>query len=220
MKKTADFQSKNATKCLKLCLKPMKTSIFILSLVLFCFIGYKLVLAKKEYQKIEQRPYTLVQKFPDFEVRHYASVLYSSVRLRDSTYSNSAGRGFRVLAGYIFGNNEKGQSIAMTAPVAMQMGAQVKMSFMVPTQYQVGDLPKPINPSIQFEQQPEQNMAVISFGGWASDRRIQKNTEALKAALKEAKVQWKGDFIYLGYNAPFEVFGRRNEIAVEIIWPQ
>jgi hypothetical protein len=198
----------------------MKTSIFLISLVVFCLVGYKLVFAKKEYQKIEQRPYTVLKKYAHFELRHYASVLYSSVQLSDSSYSNSAGKGFRVLAGYIFGNNTAGQSIAMTAPVAMQMGQQVKMSFMVPQKYNKDNLPTPTNQSIQFEQQAEQNMAAISFGGWASDRKIKKYIAKLKAELIKEGISWKGDFIYLGYNAPFEVFGRRNEIAVEIVQPQ
>jgi hypothetical protein len=198
----------------------MKTTLFILGVLILCFLSYKLVWAKKEYKKIEQRPYSVLRQFANFEVRHYASVLYSSVQLSDSSYSNSASKGFRVLAGYIFGNNAKGQSIAMTAPVAMQMGPTVKMSFMVPQQYQVDSLPTPMNKSIQFEKQPEQNMAVVSFGGWASDKRIKKNIDMLKKELTEAHITWKGDFVYLGYNAPFEIFGRRNEIAVEIVWPQ
>jgi hypothetical protein len=35
-------------------------------------------------------------------------------------------------------------------------------------------------------------------------------------ALKKEQISVKGNFSYLGYNAPWDLFGRRNEVAVEV----
>ena len=52
-----------------------------------------------------------------FEVRDYASLVVAEVTV-SGDQKEAASRGFRLLAGYIFGGNKRRQSIAMTAPVA------------------------------------------------------------------------------------------------------
>jgi hypothetical protein len=34
--------------------------------------------------------------------------------------------------------------------------------------------------------------------------------------LTQNNIQWKGGFMYMGYNAPWDVVNRRNEVAVEV----
>jgi hypothetical protein len=43
--------------------------------------------------------------------------------------------GFRRVASYIFGGNDKNESISMTAPVFMEMGNNTKMAFVMPKNY-------------------------------------------------------------------------------------
>jgi hypothetical protein len=166
--------------------------------------------------KIEKHNYTVVKKYDDFEVRDYESALFSSVVLSDSTYENSSNKGFRVLAGYIFGGNETGEKIAMTSPVAMELGDSMKMSFMVPTRYEEQNLPKPNNEKIFFERKKGSRMAAIRFGGWANDERIEKYKNKLIEALKKEGITHLGNFIYLGYNPPYALIARRNEVVVEL----
>ena len=76
-------------------------------------------------------------------------------------------RGFRALAGYIFGGNEKEGSIAMTGPVVMKENntkiamtgpvtmsggdSTMSMSFIMPSQYEsISDLPKPNNDNVKI----------------------------------------------------------------------
>ena len=64
---------------------------------------------------IEEPAYELVRAYSDFEVRDYATNVQARVR----TAGNAPSGGFRRVAGYIFGGNQTGESIAMTAPVSM-----------------------------------------------------------------------------------------------------
>jgi len=58
---------------------------------------------------IEKHEYKVIKAYDDFEVRSYESALFSSVIVNDTTYEASSNKGFRVLAGYIFGGNEEGE---------------------------------------------------------------------------------------------------------------
>jgi hypothetical protein len=64
----------------------------------------------------------------------------------------------------------------------------------------------------------EEYVAVISFGGFASDEDIQSYTEALKEILIKNNISYLGSFKYLGYNPPYQLVDRRNEIVVRIQW--
>jgi hypothetical protein len=39
-------------------------------------------------------------------------------------------------------------------------------------------------------------------------------------ALAKQKIQVKGEFNFLGYNAPFQFIGRTNEIIIPIEWKE
>jgi hypothetical protein len=121
------------------------------------------------------------------------------------------------LAGYIFGDNDKNAKIAMTSPVVMELGDSTKMLFKVPAGYTVEELPRPKNSNIVFEKQAEKMVAAIRFDGWASDEKIKQYTELLTAALAKEKMEHTATFRFLGYNPPYELINRRNEIAVELV---
>ena len=167
--------------------------------------------------KIEQHKYSVIKEYDDFEVRKYESALFSSVVMKDTSYDQTSSSGFRVLAGYIFGGNETGEKIAMTSPVSMEMGDSTKMSFMVPSNYTEKDLPKPKNGRIFFERKEGAIMAAIRFGGWANDKRIAKYKKQLAESLAKQGIQHTGKFSYLGYNPPYALIARRNEVVVELI---
>jgi hypothetical protein len=39
----------------------------------------------------------------------------------------------------------------------------------------------------------------------------------LAVALEQNQIQTKGNYMYMGYNAPWDVVNRRNEVAIEVI---
>jgi uncharacterized protein YxeA len=194
----------------------MKKVIIILSILIVLFT----IMQSFVYfstSSVEQLPYKVIKEYDDFEVRQYETALFSSVVLSDTTYEESSSKGFRVLAGYIFGGNTTGEKIAMTSPVAMEIGDSTKMSFMVPSGYTEETLPKPNNDKIFFEKKEGALMAAIRFGGWANDERIEEYKQKLIALLQKEGIAYGKTFMYLGYDPPYAVFNRRNEIVVELM---
>ena len=193
----------------------MKVIIILVVVVIFAIFMIQSV-TMKSTNKIEQYAYTVEREIGEVEIRQYEDAVFSSVMLKDSTYEGGASKGFRILAGYIFGGNDKGQSIAMTSPVVMEMGKEMKMSFMVPAGMNMDSLPKPNDGRVYQEKVPGSKMAVIRFGGWSSDEKIEEKKQELIRVLQENNIPFEGPFLYMGYNPPYQLVGRRNEVAVRV----
>jgi len=167
-------------------------------------------------QNTEQYPYEVLRDFDQFELRRYQGAIFARTYIDAETYRRGSGNGFRTLASYIFGNNERGQSIAMTAPVVMSWEQGMVMEFMMPSEFTMENLPAPGNPRIELYEKPAVVMAGLSFGGWANDRRIAQKIEELASLLQVHGINHTGHFQYFGYNPPYQVVNRRNDIVVEI----
>ena len=166
---------------------------------------------------IEMYPYVVVKTYDAFEVRKYEASLFTTVTLPPNSYKESSSQGFSTLAGYIFGGNERGEKIAMTSPVAMSLEDSMTMMFMVPKKFNKETLPRPNQSQIEFREEPAKTVAAITFGGWADDKRIAEYKKQLTTALDAAGIAYTNRFYFLGYNPPFEVINRRNEVIVELV---
>ena len=193
----------------------MKIAIIILVVFLIAFIIVQLYLINGQ-RNIERYPYVVKKKYKQFEIRNYETTLFTSVKLSTKGYKNSSSKGFSILAGYIFGNNERNEKIAMTSPVSMSLEDSMTMMFMVPKKFNKDMLPKPNQTGIEFKEEPAKTMAAIRFSGWANDSKIEKYKQQLKEALDAEGIKHSNRFYFFGYNAPFEVFNRKNEIIVEL----
>ena len=193
----------------------MKVVVIISSILVLLAIAQ--IYISRSTQQTEQHRYKVIKKFDKFEIRKYDPALFSSVKLNKKGYKESASEGFGILAGYIFGDNKTNEKIAMTSPVVMELGDSSKMLFMVPKNYTLKNLPTPKNEKILFEKQEEKIMAAIRFDGWADDEKIEKYKSILRAELDKEQLNYIPKFIFLGYNPPFEVLNRRNEVVVELI---
>ena len=193
----------------------MKILIIILVIILIAFTSLQLYLINGQ-RNIERYPYVVKKKYKLFEIRSYETTLFTSVKLSTKGYKNSSSKGFSILAGYIFGNNERNEKIAMTSPVSMSLEDSMTMMFMVPKKFNKDLLPKPNQSGIEFKEEPAKTMAAISFSGWADDAKIEKYKQELKVALDAEGIKYSNRFYFFGYNAPFEVFNRKNEIIVEL----
>jgi hypothetical protein len=194
----------------------MKSFVFIILALLGIFLVVQ-SFAIRSVSSIEKHKYNVLKEYDNFEIRQYETALFSSVVIPASNYEETSSRGFRVLAGYIFGGNETGEKIAMTSPVSMEIGDSTKMSFMVPSNYTEENLPKPNNGNIFFEKKEGAIMAAIRFGGWADDATIEEQKNKLSELLTNEGLDHTGKFMYLGYNPPYVVVGRRNEVVVELL---
>ncbi|MDA0972610.1 MAG: heme-binding protein [Bacteroidetes bacterium] len=193
----------------------MKTIALIALLLLVLFIASQ-IWANSQVKNIEEYPYTILKSFGDFEIREYAQANFIYVTMDTKTYNEGSGQGFNVLAGYIFGGNDRGQKIAMTSPVVMNMEEQMTMKFLVPAQYKIEDLPKPDNVNVQFQTEEERVMAAITFDGFANDEKIASERDKLFARLAEESIEHTGDWSFMGYDPPFKLTGRKNEVVVAL----
>lgn len=193
----------------------MKILFIALGIILFIFIIVQLF-ATRGQKDIETYPFELTKKYDTFEIRTYEASLFSSVQLSTKEYKDASSKGFSILAGYIFGGNERNEKIAMTSPVAMSLEDSMTVMFMVPKKFKKETLPKPSQSQIEFREEPAKMVAAISFGGWANDEKIEKYKEKLIAALDSKKIAYTNRFYFLGYNPPYEVFNRKNEVIVEL----
>jgi hypothetical protein len=171
--------------------------------------------------KTEEQKYTVILKEKDFEIRFYPSATVATINSNAKTYKDLSGPGFRKLAGYIFGGNETNTSISMTAPVHMDINDSVSsMSFVMPSSYNQENLPKPNDPNVLIQKTADEYVAVIRFGGFASDKDLVFYSDKLHEILKEKGITSYGNARFLGYNPPFQLVDRRNEIIVSVNWEE
>jgi hypothetical protein len=193
----------------------MKTFLIILGVLFLLFLGSQLYLYKSS-NNIEGYLYTVLTTYEGFEIRKYEASLFTSVKLDTDSYKEASRKGFSILGGYIFGKNENKEQISMTSPVAMSLEEEITMLFLVPKKFTKESLPKPENANIEFIETPEKRMAAISFSGWASDKKIVKYKLALVTLLDKNEIKHSNKFSVLGYNPPYQILFRKNEIIVSL----
>ena len=64
-----------------------------------CFLFASTVMA------LEEPKYTVIESSPPFELRQYAPMIVAEVYV-DGDMSDAGSKGFRLIAGYIFGKNQ------------------------------------------------------------------------------------------------------------------
>lgn len=187
---------------------------------------------------IEEPSYQVVRTEPDFELRRYAPYLVAETEVRGA-FDQVGNQAFRILAGYIFGNNKAKARIEMTAPVNQQPaggGEKIEMaapvtqqpapgtdgdsyilSFMMPARFTLDSLPEPTDPRVRLREEPARLMAVRGYSGLWTLGNYQRNEALLLAAVRKAGLEPLGAPIYARYNSPFSLwFLRRNEVMVEV----
>jgi hypothetical protein len=148
----------------------------------------------------ETPEYIVLKKQNNFEIRKYPEMIKAEVQVAETDYKSAAEKGFRILAGYIFGNNtsrEKvemttpvhvasSQQIAMTTPVTITRGDKFTVAFIMPTVYTIETLPIPGDQSIRFNVVPEQQMSAIRFSGYFKRKR----SRSIKNFCVSGSISW------------------------------
>jgi len=184
---------------------------------------------------IEEPNYQVLEKEGEFEVREYAPMLVAEA-LVDGELRDASRKGFRLIAGYIFGDNTarqggsekiemtapvtmvpKSEKISMTAPVTMAASeGQWRMHFVMPSHYTMQTLPIPNNKKVVLRELPAKKVAVIRFSGLTGDTKVANKEQALLAWMASKNLAPKGAFALARYNSPWTLpFLRRNEVMVD-----
>ncbi len=196
----------------------MKSMWIVLIVLTVVFIAFQSFMSISN-SNIEKQKYRVVKTEKGFELRYYPPATFATVKSSAKSYRELSGSGFRKIAGYIFGDNESSTKIAMTSPVHMDINEkESSMSFVMPSNYDVKSLPKLNDARVEIHQTPGEYAAVIEFGGFANDASIRKHAEELKQLLDQKGIKTIGNFRYLGYNPPYQIIARKNEIVVAVEW--
>lgn len=184
---------------------------------------------------IEESGYEVIEILGDIEIRKYHPRIVART-LVSGDFNEVGSRGFKRLAGYIFGNNNSRAKIAMTAPVVQQpVAANIAQStnrvadedlsvksywvvFVMPAEYEFSGLPQPIDDRVELIQLPAQTLAVLSYrGSWSQDRYQQHETELMHALVGQENWIASGEPAWARYNPPITPwFMRDNEVAVVV----
>jgi len=185
---------------------------------------------------LEEPEFEVIEQYAEFEIRHYPPYIVAEVDVAGD-FDESGDDAFRILAGYIFGDNAASEKMAMTAPVesrpkdrsvTMAMTAPVTTSlagenvrtfaFVMESKYTLQTLPVPNDERVRIRQVPERTMAVRRYSGRWTEAKYLKNEERLLAALEANGFRTIGRPSFARYNSPFSLpFLRRNEVMIEIV---
>jgi hypothetical protein len=194
----------------------MKIFIITISVLVGIFILFQ-IYTVLSINKTETQVYKLIRKEKNFEIRHYPAATMAMITSTSKSYRDLGSSGFGKLAKYIFGGNSEKKQIAMTSPVHMSIDdTKSTMAFVLPAAYNQNNLPKPNDSSIDIMTSEPEYVAVIQFGGFANNERISKHKMMLENDLKDKGISYYGNFRYLGYNPPYQLLERRNEVIVAL----
>ena len=169
------------------------------------------------------------------ELRTYGPRIAAETMVTDDE-DRARNIGFRRLANYIFGGNNRDEEISMTAPVAQQtarggdkiaMTAPVAQSrtpddrwairFFMPSKWTMETLPKPTDSAVALVEVPGERVAVLRFAGDRSAAAVATRTEQLIDVLRDNGIEVTGDPVAWFYDPPWTLpFRRRNEIAIPV----
>ncbi|HSQ94009.1 MAG TPA: heme-binding protein, partial [Methanoregula sp.] len=153
-------------------------------------------------------PYTDRGKAGEIEFRHYPELVLATV----DTAKDDAG--FNLLFAYISGSNKHREKIPMTAPVVSDAGS---MSFVMPAGTTREETPDPLDSRVRIVTQPERDIAVIRFSGYAPLEDVDAVTSRLQDGLKNEGIGTAGRPFLMRYDSPWTPgFMRRNEVGIEI----
>ncbi len=192
---------------------------------------------------IEEPSYQVLKQSEHFELRQYESQLIAEVTVQGSL-SEASNKGFRLVADYIFGNNQvsraasnESEKIAMTAPVVIEaQSSKIAMTvpvvvekkaaseqqqwilyFVMPKSYRMDSLPKPNNPQVQIKEIKNKKVAVIRFSGWVDEDKLADRPAELQTWIKQEQLIAIGDPQLARYNPPWTLpWWRRNEVFIPV----
>lgn len=180
---------------------------------------------------LETPDYQVIANSGAIEIRQYAPMIVAETTV-EGARDKAIERGFRIIAGYIFGNNLSSDKVAMTAPVTQQASERIAMTapvtqqaygkswhvrFVMPSNYTMATLPKPTNPQVVLIQVPAKRFVAIRFSGLASQDSLNQHEAQLQDFIVNQGLSPINNPQYAFYNAPWTLpFMRRNEIMIEI----
>nr|XP_002120166.1 heme-binding protein 2-like [Ciona intestinalis] len=184
----------------------------------------------KQYNSYEEPEWRLIGDQPkdgSFEARLYPACNWTTTSIRGDTVDQVTKTAFWRLFKYIQGANIRKTVIPMTVPVSIRTPSQpcpfcpteFDISFYLPTAFQTNQ-PEPTNSLITVREQPAMKVYARTFTGFADS--VAWKTEAgklyadlLRNGVSDSTLD-KRMMICAGYDSPFHLFNRRNEVWIAV----
>ena len=180
----------------------------------------------------EQQPYDVVRATPGYELRRYPPHVLAETLITGASFEDAGSRAFRLLFGYISGENSATQSIEMTAPVVQQASARIAMTapvmqeesadgfavaFVLPAGMTEATAPAPNRPEVTLRTVPERLLAATRFSGRWTLASWQKHRDALLESVAADGLTVLGQASFARFDPPYTPwFLRHNEVLVEV----
>ena len=206
----------------------MKEPVLFAGVLLFAWAGA----ASRTALGVEEPKFRAALAEGDLEIRLYAPVIVAETVV-EGDWRTAGNAGFRRLANYIFGGNDGGRKIAMTAPVSQgrpgqkiamtapvaqeRRGEKWVVAFTMPSEYSLDRLPVPDDPAVQLRPVGERRVGAIRFSGIWDAQRFEAKAAELRRWLESKGEATIGEPVAARYDPPWTPwFLRRNEILFEL----
>ena len=155
--------------------------------------------------------YEVITKDGNFEIRNQAAHLELSV-VKSGARRSATNKSFQDLLAFIKGHNRSSKQYSMTAPVwESDHEGSWKTSFYIKDRE--SDAPRPLDPNLVFENQPQRRIAVYRFSGTASNADVDAAKARLSKWIADRGLRINGPIRLAQYDPPFAIpFMRRNEV--------
>ena len=183
------------------------------------------------YNGYEMPQYSVQQKDGVIELRQYEPHIVAEVTVT-GTRREAANAGFRLLAGYIFGDNTTADKVAMTSPVTQVASEKIEMTspvtqtggdgtwtvrFMMPSEYTLDTLPTPEGDAIRFVEVDPGQRLVLRFSGRAMAKSMAPYVQQLRDYADANDIAIEGAVEAAYYDDPFTLpWKRRNEVSFAV----
>ena len=209
----------------------MKTFKYI-GLAGFTLLTVSSLLVVKSAIAVEKAKYAVLEKEGDFEIRQYDPQIVAETFVAGAL-EDVGNEGFRRLYAYISGDNQKKQSISMTAPVGQETSSEKiamtapvsqekkddrwRITFLMPAEYTREMLPEPDDERVILAEEPGRLMAAVKYSGTWSEEGYRKNKALLEEYIRTRGLTTAGAAVWARYDPPFMPwFLRRNEVLIPV----
>lgn len=188
-----------------------------LTFLAFLFVGFG------GYSGGKTVSYETIQTLENLELRHYDSKLLVTTRV-ESDAKSAMSHGFKSLADYIFGGNQAGETIAMTAPILQfdvipdfEGQASHKLAFILPEDRSWESYPKPNDSKVGLEVWHAADYLVYPWRGDYSEAQVRVGLELIQKHCQGKNLQCSMPAIHAAYSPPWVFPWRRlHELWVRI----
>ena len=184
----------------------------------------------------EEASYVVLDDQEEFQLREYAGLVVVETTV-NAEFDQAGNEAFGRLFGYISGENQASQKIAMTAPVlatednsadgeSIDMTAPViadqtsdgwRYTFVLPNSYTLANAPIPTNTKVRLVEIEPKLVAVLRYSGTWDEDDFRDNSARLQSWISENQLELLSLPRVAGYDPPWTIpFLRRNEVMIDV----